>query len=77
MEKHKNGSVTLTKAEFQEVNEAYQKLCDILSQMPSFLGDFCDTRAEYINIVKWEHQLAGREFDPAEFEDEDEDEQEL
>lgn len=62
MQKHEDGSITLTKQELGEVNEAYQKLYKILNRMPTFIGDYCKDHNEYLRIVKWQCQLAGEEF---------------
>lgn len=63
MQKHEDGSITLTKKELAELNKAYQKLIGILDRMPASLEDFCKSHEEYINLRRWEAQLQGEEFD--------------
>jgi len=62
MRKNEDDSVTLTKREYSELNKAYQKLFRLISDGPTFLGDYCRDRNEYLRIVKWQCWLEGEEF---------------
>ena len=68
MTNNTDGSVTLSQEEFAEINEAYQALYDILDCMPSFIGDFFVKHEDYLNMMKWRHQLNGEIFDRSDYE---------
>jgi hypothetical protein len=68
MQKNNDDSVTLSKAEWRQINKAYQHLYTIISDSPSSLGDYCANRAQYLNIMRWKDLLAGREFNKANYE---------
>jgi hypothetical protein len=63
MQKHQDGSVTLSKRELADLNKAYQKLRSIIAGGPSFLGDYFDTQKDYLRVEKWKCQLSGNKFD--------------
>lgn len=67
---NEDGSVVLSKAELSSLNNAYQGLYDILSDMPSFLGDYFDEQEEYLNVEKWHCFLEGRDFNRSDYIDE-------
>ncbi len=63
MNTNEDGSMTLTKREFAELNKAYQGLFDILTDMPSYIGDFfVDDKETLIAIFRWHEQLQGNTF---------------
>lgn len=68
MEKHEDGSVTLTKEEYDDLRKAYDGLYRALNSMPSFIGDFLGSRASWLRVEKWKETLAGRTFKPEDWE---------
>lgn len=68
MIKHEDGSVTLTKSEFAQLNKAYQGLYSILNNMPSSIQDYFDTHAQVMNVFKWSELLQGKKFNRKDFE---------
>jgi len=76
MIKNEDGSVVLSKEELEELNNAYQKLYNVLSGFPSSLQDYCEDNEEYANIGKWQCSLNGEEFDRSDWIDEEDEEDE-
>ena len=62
MKKHKNGSVTLTRQEIDELNTAYHHLYNLLDDMPAFMSDFFEDRQDYKNVQRWSAWLDGSEY---------------
>ncbi len=61
MKKNEDGSVVLTKNEVKQLNTAYQTLYDLLSDMPSYMGDFME-RKDHQAVVKWHCLLKGERY---------------
>jgi len=68
MQNNEDGSVTLTKQEFAKLNKAYQALYEIIGRMPSFLGDYLESKNDYLNIEKWQCLLSGKKFNRKDYE---------
>lgn len=65
MQKHTDGSVTLTGKEWDALNKAYQSLYDIVNDQPSNLGDYYyDIIQIYLYVCKWQCLLEGEPFEP-------------
>jgi hypothetical protein len=63
MQKHEDGSVTLTKKELSELNKAYQGLYNIINGGITYIGDYFRNQEDVMKIRKWSAQLQGEEFD--------------
>lgn len=73
MQKNVDGSVTLSKDELGELNNAYQSIMKYFSAMPFSMEDMFEDDTNTA-IRRWGAQLAGREYIPDD-EDEEEDEE--
>jgi hypothetical protein len=62
MQKHEDGSVTLTKEELSELNKAYQALYEIANGGVSSIEDYFDDQKDVMKIRKWSAQLNGKKF---------------
>ena len=65
MKRHRNGSITLTRQEIDELNTAYHNLYNILTDQPADLADYFaegHQDEEYKSIVKWSAWLDDREY---------------
>ena len=63
MQKHEDGSVTLTKKELSALNKAYQQLYDITGYGATTRQDYFDSERDFLNVTKWREQLRGNKFD--------------
>lgn len=73
MLKNVDGSVTLSKDELSELNNAYQAIIKYFSAMPFSMGDMFEDDTNTA-IRRWEAQLDGREYIPDDEEDEEDEE---
>ena len=68
MQKHEDGSVTLTKQELSELNKAYQGLYDIINNGIACIGDYFDDQEDVMHIRKWSALLKGKRFNREDWE---------
>ncbi len=62
MQKHKDGSVTLSEQELAELTKVYDEMRDIILNSPATAYDYKDTD-QYMDIEKWHCILIGIPFD--------------
>jgi hypothetical protein len=58
LERNKDGGVTLSREQLQELAQAYQHLYTIVSDSPAGLSDYCETDEEEQIIRKWRKLLS-------------------
>lgn len=71
MERHLINTTTvvqITQEEWDELSKAFIKLYETLDRFPTFLGDYCKDREEYLNIEKWKCLLRGEPFSLEDYE---------
>lgn len=73
IERNPDGSVTLSKEEFEEMSTVVHDIYGILSDQPSCVADYFDDQSYYGGTVrKWIDMLCYDGYNPAEYEIEDE-----
>lgn len=75
IEPNPDGSVTFTAKEYEQMTDAVDSIFHILNRMPTYVGDFYDDHADYIEVRKWIDMLIYGEYNPREYIEEYEDEE--